>query len=204
MSLIDQALQRVKEPGSPQPPQPAGKETKTAAPSPAPAPRTIPEPQPVHSWQPAARPTSIAQVAPSNSTLLMVALVVLLMAIGLVVGGLIWFGRAIAAQRSAAFLAPPVAAVQVQPQPTQTQTVTEPRPPPAPAATKRLLPRGRQARKPILSGIVRGLGEPYAVVNATIVRVGDSIDEGTVVAIAEDSVTLQDEDGAEIVVRIKP
>ena len=42
-----------------------------------------------------------------------------------------------------------------------------------------------------LSGIVRGAGEPVAIINDHIIQVGDSVEGATLVAVTEDSATLR-------------
>jgi hypothetical protein len=47
----------------------------------------------------------------------------------------------------------------------------------------------------VLTGIVEGRGEPYAIINGAIVRVGEQVQDTTLREIAHSSVTLQHPDG---------
>lgn len=90
MSLIEEALRRIKDPLlSPEEPLPA---------SPPPAPKIPPpaQPAPAHSWTPAPPAPAGGQAPqPTQATHLLIAvsLVVLVLAAGLIAGGVFWMGR---------------------------------------------------------------------------------------------------------------
>lgn len=184
MSLIEEALRRVKDPmlaqteaGAP----PKNKEKK-AAPS-----ASEPESAPVaHSWPTApslpttASPTS-AQRSSHRTLSAGVALALLLGAVYLF-GGTTWTKRTVAARRPAAPLstiaAPAAGAV-------------------APSLTAQASPDGL-----ILSGVLEGEGESFAMINGAIVKVGESIGDWTLLSVAEGTATLRNESGREAVLRV--
>ncbi len=53
-----------------------------------------------------------------------------------------------------------------------------------------------------LSGIVEGLGEPYAVINGMIVGIGDQVKNVTLVAIEHGKAKLRQADGSEIILHV--
>ena len=53
-----------------------------------------------------------------------------------------------------------------------------------------------------LTGVVVGVGEPYAVISGQIVAKGDAIGQATVIEIAESGVSLQLPDKTEIVLKV--
>jgi hypothetical protein len=55
-----------------------------------------------------------------------------------------------------------------------------------------------------LSGVIEGLGPPYAVMNGRIIGVGERVEEVTVVQIAEGAVTVRHADGTEATLRVSP
>ncbi len=163
MSLIEEALRRVKDPTL----------SKTVAPPavatpPSPA---IAEQSPAHSWSsadsapaPSAAPQLIWSTDFSRR-----AWTIVLIAAGLFFGYWVLNRRPSHAQ--------PLAKT---PATTSTTTLSSSQ---APA----LQPQAAF----ILNGIVGGSGEPYAIINGTLVRIGQLINEWTVLAIGEGSVTLQ-------------
>ena len=50
---------------------------------------------------------------------------------------------------------------------------------------------------------MEGLGEPYAVINGSIVAEGETIGEATLLTIAEGTVTLRLADGKETLLRVE-
>ena len=63
------------------------------------------------------------------------------------------------------------------------------------------------AKEPVqefnVTGVVEGLGDPYAMINGSIVSVGETIGRATLTGIAEGMVTLRLADGKELVVRVE-
>ena len=53
-----------------------------------------------------------------------------------------------------------------------------------------------------VTGVVEGLGDPYAMINGSIVSVGETIGRATLTGISEGTVTLRLADGKETVVRV--
>lgn len=54
----------------------------------------------------------------------------------------------------------------------------------------------------VLNGVVEGSGEPYAVINGSIVGLGDTVEGSTLSEIANGSAKLRRADGAEVVLRV--
>jgi hypothetical protein len=135
-----------------------------------------------------------------------VALAVLALTAALVIGGAFWMGRTLATTTPHADRAPAPASSHAQ-----APTVSDAKPP-APAepqaeetARPRRAPAHAEAPDPsglVLSGIVEGLGDPYAVINGLIVGVGERVGDATLEQIAKGSVTLRHDDGRETVLRV--
>ena len=53
----------------------------------------------------------------------------------------------------------------------------------------------------VLSGVVEGAGEPYAVINGTILGVGEKIADATLIEISDGAVRLRQADGRDTVLR---
>ena len=54
-----------------------------------------------------------------------------------------------------------------------------------------------------VTGIVEGTGDPYAMINGSIVAVGETIGTATLTGISEGKVTLRLADGKETVVQVE-
>jgi len=195
MSLIEEALRRVQDPTISQA-QKTQKATAQAKPS-------MQDPT-VHSWPttpppPLGGPTASA---PSTPALFAVALVIASLTAGLIIGGMWWMRRA---ARTLGASAPPspVAASLVAAGP-----FAEGAPPASstPSPAQRIsAPTAPDSRSPfILSGVVEGVGESYAVINGMVVRAGDGMEGATVLRIGEGSVTLRRPDGTNLVLRVSP
>jgi hypothetical protein len=131
---------------------------------------------------------------------------VLIMTVVLLVGGAWWLGRMAnhpMPQPSVVVLPPP----QMSP----------PAAPSAPRASDERIPRAslpggkprrrafasRQPPALLLSGVVEGTGEPYAMINGVIVGVGDQVGGFRLVAIADGTARLLRLDGGEeLVLRV--
>lgn len=168
MSMIEEALRRAQGPLTPAPaPAPAAPATAGSAVQTPPA-------APAHSWSPAAAPEPAAPLETRSPatipTLIVTSLVVGVSA--LVIGAAV-IGRAQTADRPAV-----TAAAPASPAGQATQAVAAP-------------PQDGLA----LSGIVLGGKDSYAVINGTIVLVGDRLDGYLVTEITEASVTLKDARG---------
>lgn len=191
MSLIEEALRRVKDPLVPPP------STKPKTPQKASPPPAMPAP---HSW------STTAASAPSQSTnspvtpLTLVTLAVLGLTVALSLGGAVWMWNNFGSRLS------------VTATPTTSEAVPEPSSDKSPQAGSRQAPAAvaRSAKVPTgshpdfkLTGIVEGLGEPYAVINGSIVAEGETIGEATLLKIAEGTVTLRLADGKETLLRVE-
>lgn len=220
MSLIEEALRRV-----PEPARDAEEAVSPQAGAGQPASATT-----VHSWptQPVA---ASSQPRTSNMTDLLVTITVAVFGLATVlgVGGLFWISRAMQGDQFAvvsthlgAPRTPSVAAAGqtsarltqvphgVETDTAQAQAIEPAQPRPAsrqaPAMQSPLTISRGDSRRPknpfVLSGVVEGLGQPYAVINGEIVSVGERVGDATLVAIAEGSVRLRLPDEREIVLRV--
>lgn len=201
MSLIEEALRRVQDPLIP-------KQSSGSLPAPAPKQKPAVQERPVvHSWttQPSSAPLGIPPTHSSRNPLIVVALAVFALTVMFIIGGAFWMGRTIARTE------PRIEAKAVPIQPPL------PPPPPEPAVlpqvqvAKEAAPAIPQMERPapvshqeefVLSGVVEGMGESYAVINGTIIGVGEQIGDATLQEIAKGSVTLRHEDGKETILRV--
>ena len=200
MSLIEEALRRLQDPSLP-PPKQAG----AVKPGPAPpTPTTLP-PQPqsapihpasgwVHSWPTAASSASApTPTSPTPWALIALVAAVLILTIALLVGGAWWIGRTLNAGSR------PVVPARDADLQQPTPSAQEPSPVPA---------TNLQAAIPIpesslvISGVVEGEGEPYAVINGTIVAVGERIGAFTLEEITNGAARLRRADGSETILRV--
>ena len=152
MSIIEEALRRAQDPLTPKAQQPQAAGTEQQAPESRPA---------AHSWPAApsspAAPSTVSQTAPLTA----VAVAVLMLTVALVVGGAFWMGRTLATQPRAQ--ATPTPATPALSQPAAPAAGTPQPDRPRMAETKKE-PRASL----VLSGLVEGQGESYAVINGLI------------------------------------
>src|SRR3989338_9241750 len=174
MSLIEEALRRVKDPLVP-PSSTKPKTPQKASPTPAP-----------HSWSTTAASAPPQSVNAPVSPLTLVTLAVLGLTVALLLGGAVWMWTHSGSRLS------------VTASPTTSETVPEPSSDESPQASSRQEPAAFR-----LTGIVEGLGEPYAVINGSIVAEGETIGEATLLTIAEGTVTLRLADGKETLLRVE-
>lgn len=170
MSLIEQALRRIKDPVATQdataPVRPAAAAPTAGAPTPAPS---------AHSWQVTpqhpAGPEQPTSPSASDTRLTAVILgLVLALTFLLLIGGGRWIASTLPPRRL-------VAATPTR----------------APASRQLQAPAPVEPQL-VLSGVVAGGGEPYAVINGVIASVGETIDGWTLVAVTEQSATLRSRD----------
>jgi len=124
---------------------------------------------------------------------------VLLLTIALLVGGAWWIKRTLktgtrpASSASELDLSQPGTSAQ------------EPRPivqtPPAQATNLHAATPAPEGPL-VMSGIVEGEGQPYAVINGVIVAVGERIGEFTLEGVANGAARLRRTDGSEVVLRV--
>ena len=154
MSLIEEALRRVQDPvvtGTPW--------TAHASPKPA-----------------TNRPSSpTADLRRSRlHSFTFIAITVMLLSIGFLLGAVIW-GKRILVQQSAA----------------KQQDVF----------ASSMWSKG--AEELVMTGIVEGRGEPYAVINGAIVSVGERVHEFTLLEIADGAVRLRSRHGKDVILRVR-
>ena len=192
MSIIEQALRRVQDPvisgqvTSPQ--QPAAQADADQA--------------TVHSWQtePGARLPTSNRMPHMTNALVLVALAVIGLTTVLVVGGAFWMGRA---------LPPATATADSSSSAQQADEAASAMDPgsalaPASAAAFGTAKSARKSKETayVLSGVVEGVGDPYAVINGEIAGIGDRIGEATLVGIASSTATLRLANGQDLIVRV--
>ena len=177
MSLIEEALRRIQDPVVSSPPPTTSPERQaTPSPSPSPAPVTP------HSWTATAPTRTPTTVKPS--ALLIVAAAIMGLTALFVIGGAVWISRTMSRTQ----LTTPSIAIPAFP-----ASSTGPHASPASAA-----PSGW-----VLTGVVEGRGEPYAVINGMILGVGEELEGATVEAIANGSVTLRLANGHQMLLRVQ-
>ena len=176
MSLIEQALRRVKDPVM-------SASSKTASPPRARASDHSRAPI-AHSW-----PVGISMGSRSTQTVFLLAVgAVFGLALLLIGVGLVWFHRQF--PLATAPTTPPEAVVS-----TASASTAEPSPPLS-------VPAEAQDHGLALSGVVEGLGAPYAVINGLVVGIGEQLGDVTVVKIGDGRVTVRRLDGTQEVLRV--
>ena len=218
MSLIEEALRRLQDPPIPTDGS-SGARTRPRVKPPAVMSEGSPGMPAPHPW-----PTGLAgpgtSLAGYPMTLLVVTLVIVVLVLGvaLFLGGVWWFGRTLSqipSPPSARLLAS--TALNTPP-----QTITEP-PAAAPPSTAAEAPPSEpvtpQGEAPIdaqgkaapeahpeasymISGIVEGVGESYAVINGAVSAIGDRVGDFTVVEIGKGLARLRRDDGQELTLRV--
>ena len=193
MSLIEEALRRVQDPLIPH-------QHAKAPPAPVKQTPRAERPTPAHPW-------STTPPATSVNPLLAVAVAVLTLTAVVVIGGAFWMGRTMARTESANVTT------------AELTELTSPAPPrpaapfPKPGPFKEIPvlsipwvknPPASLSDDFVLSGVIEGGGEPYAVINGMIYGVGERIGKATVAEISNGSVTLLLANGKEAVLRVSP
>ena len=183
MSLIDDALRRVQDPL-------AAKElpaTLPQAPNPTPSPAPQKKDRPAHSWPltPSAKKPAEKPAEKQPRTRFLTLAVILLVA-----------GAAFSWVANRVWL---------KPAPWPANPATQQRKPNIKAG-QTPLPELEEAVDPAkmyqLTGVVVGVGEPYAMISGRIIAKGDVIGQATVIEIAESVVTLQLPDKTQIVLKV--
>lgn len=188
MSLIEEALRRVKDPlvppASSAPEKPAKKPRQAQVSQATPA---------AHSWSPS--PAASASRTPSSSLapFTMVTLAVLALTAALIFGGAVWMWQTLNGNQSSTVSDKPATSEPSDSNDANSDDATQT----AHTAAKKL------AQEFNVTGIVEGSGDPYAMINGSIVAVGETIGSATLTGISEGTVTLQLADGKETVVRVQ-
>jgi hypothetical protein len=195
MSLIEQALRRVKEPLL----------SSSAGPKVSAPPKAEPQASPqAHSW-PADAASAPQPGIPSTPFLVASGIVLVLLAAGILFGAF-WLGQLFSGGGS------PSAAPTASTVPLAVPDIPDAAPPPEPAQepARGLLSLpflgGKEpaaaAVEFVLSGVVEGGDEPYAVINDAIVGIGQRVADATLLDIADGAVRLRRADGTEVTLRI--
>lgn len=181
MSLIEEALRRVQQSStSQQPPKSKIQESMPVAHSWPTVPPVTPFP-PTAQQRPVEHPSSVAMIGLMVLGGLAVALL----------WGRWWVGHPIARMA-------PTASRGVQKAVSRVVISRSPQPPIATEVT----PANGSESNMILSGVVVGIGAPYAVINGQIVGIGERVGEATLLEITQNSVTLQATDGTTRVLKV--
>ena len=201
MSLIEEALRRLKDPIL---------AAQSAPPSTAPKSKPNDTPAAAHSWSAMARRAAhpVSAKPQTVNALIGVTLVVLALAAVFLAGSAWWLSRTLSKSQAAPtpvvtpqpimeVPSPNPMASQIPEPPLVSPVPSEPTPAPvlevSPAPTEH-----PQAKAEILlTGIVEGSGEPYAVINGSIVGVGETVQGLTLLEIGNGSVKVRRPDGSD-------
>ena len=189
MSLIEEALRRIEETGASRaaqaPAVPAGPAALPAsAPTASPAPASA-APRSAAPPVTASPPTEAPGLSPWIGLGIVMGAGVFLLIIGLGIG-VLWNAKILRATpplevKHAAVVAPArVAPIAVSLPPS-----------PAPAVAPKPWSRAPAMPTLELNGVVQGVGEPFAILNGRIVRLGETIDDAMLVEVGEDFARLQ-------------
>lgn len=171
MSLIEEALRRVKDPiASQAPPATTAKPTSPAA---------------AHSWS--AQPAPIAG-ARSTDALRPVVLGIFLAALAAGIAAALWWGRTTPSATTGSTGG------------STGNSLTAPRLSPTKAPGSSATAASTDTL--VLSGVVIGDGEPYAVINGTIVGLGEEIAGVTLESVEEGAASLRRRNGEPITLRV--
>ena len=188
MSLIEEALRRVKDPSAP------AKRTIAEPPQ-----KTEPLSSTAHSW------STTSPATPASPPVQAVAIVTVALAIVFSVGGLLWLGSRVRERHDAASTSqrPHVSSATQRTAPSSrvkptTTRARRARPNPAAASSHPV----KTEQGLVLNGIVEGLGAPYAVINGSIVGIGEQIEGATLVEIAHGAARLSRDDRKDIVLHV--
>lgn len=194
MSLIEEALRRLQDPLIPAKPSPPPSKSGTAHEAP-----------PAHSWPttPSSATTPGGGASqPITRALIAVAAAIIALTVALFTGAALWWKRSMgsAQMRSAAsttpmptrHASPPLQAPQSVETAGTAPSTSPPKRHASPAPSNDL----------VISGVVEGLGEPYAVINGAIVRAGEQVNDATLLRIADGVVVLRRADGTEMTLQV--
>ena len=167
MSLIEEALRRLKDPGIPGEPAPQD-ESRRQEPA-------------AHSW-----PTSRPRPHAPNALLGATAAILVLTAV-FIAASTFWTVRTLHSPPSPTPPAPISAVAELTPPAPAAAAAPEPAPEPSAPVKEPLT----------LTGIVEGEGKSYAVINGAVVGVGDQINGATLLNISSHIVRVREADGTE-------
>jgi hypothetical protein len=129
----------------------------------------------------------------------MVTLAVLALTAALIFGGAVWLWQTLNGHRWAT----PGSASPVSPEEMAVHPVSSISSAADPAAKPARPASTEMAQEFNVTGIVVGSGDPYAMINGSIVALGETIGSATLTGISEGMVTLRLADGKETVVRVE-
>lgn len=193
MSLIEEALRRVQDPlthTTTTPPTAPPKKQETTKEK---------DPAAIHSWPATPASTSApAQPAPTTRALTALTISVFALTLVFVFGGFIWIRFSI--NRHETMLTNPPAPIKtglpapLAAHPATSTVISDTHPSAA---------QHSQTQNPVLSGVVEGLGEPYAVIDGMIVGVGEQVNGATLDEITNGTVTLRRSDGSVLTLSVR-
>ncbi len=219
MSLIEEALRRLQDP-NPNVPQTEPAKSKT---------QSVPHHDiPTHpSWSVSS--TSLGRLPdpsilkPSRVPVFVGGLILASMLV-LLIAGAFWIGRVLGQQHSQGnapqaettlmAISPSVGATQpaltLDGKREQAKALEDPaKGSSTPSITERPFRMSTSSRKAsdrswILNGVMEGRGQPYAMINGTILGIGDRIGDATLLNIADGSVILREDNGGETTLKVTP
>lgn len=183
MSLIEEALRRIQDPAIPKAPPGLG------AGQPAAARRE----HRAHSWPTTPEQSSQAMIQ-TQSHMIAVAVAVLCLTVVLLVGGTLWLRQTLSALPTAPdaqvvpATLPPVPIPVQAPAPVQKSVLVQKPAPPIPS---------QPTPTYVLTGVVQGRGQPYAVINGQIVAIGEMVGAARLLQITDAAVRLRTAEGEE-------
>ena len=189
MSLIEEALRRVQDPvtGTTVQPRPAARQPKQESSSTTGA---LPTTTSLPAGNRTTRHTAVAAPVSAPVLMMLTTLAILIVSAVLVISASLWLKRAAQIQRTQHELraSPPAPVVPRQPEASKASASSE---------TARAKPKPAF----VLTGIVEGRGEPYAIINGAIVRIGEQVQDATLRDITHGVVTLEHPDGTRTTLR---
>lgn len=218
MSLIEEALRKIKQPTRANNPpvtekprtiierKPAIKNTVSSPPKQKIVPQ---EAKQVHSWSPTPstpRPTQTTPSPTSQNALIIVTVASLTLTVILVVGVSFWLGHTLGDRAPTSPTTPLL---------TTTSTTPNPKSINSPPQINKLMPKALSPIQSspiaaqvapqtelIMTGVVVGAGEPFAMINDKIVSVGEVVGGMTVIEIQAGSVLLENGSGETKYIRV--
>ena len=198
MSLIEQALRRLQEPGT-KPPQTSPAKAKPTTPE-----ADIPA---AHSWPTAPASSPATPSIPSTRLIIGVAVAVLVLTALLLIGGMIWIDNRLTPRPAVPAAAAPSASAEIDVSDESAQSEPE-LDAPAPAAEAPAIrlpwskPPAASQEEFVLNGVAETPYGTYAVINGGIATVGEWLGEAQVVEITSNVVKLRWSDGRFTEVRL--
>jgi len=170
-------------------------------------------PKPVHSWSPAPPKLNAPAAPTSGNPLVAVTVASLTLTVALVVGGAFWLGHALGDRQPVSLPSPLLITTSSRPDPQISTHSPQPIIHSTPAYNETaelafsrselsIATQIEPFAELVVSGVVVGAGEPFAMINNKIIGIGESIDEITVVEIQQDAILVKNQQGNTKLIRI--